>query len=227
MADLEPIPYSDQQIRRILETVRTIAMVGASTNWNRPSYFVMKYLQGKGYRVIPVNPTAAGQMLLGEKVYASLRDIPDKIDMVDMFRAASEAPGVVADAIAIGAKVVWMQLGIRNDAAAATAEAAGLEVIMNRCPKIEFGRLGGELSWSGVNSGIISNRAPQAPTDRKAKPRPLPSANLTYGFETRAIHAGAAPDPVTGARSTPIFQTTAYVFDDVDHAASLFNLHNF
>src|SRR5215831_15881886 len=189
MADLEPIPYSDQQIRHILETVRTIAMVGASTNWNRPSYFVMKYLQGKGYRVIPVNPTAAGQTLLGEKVYASLkdipRDIPDKIDMVDMFRAASEAPAVVADAIAIGAKVVWMQLGIRNDEAAATGEAAGLEIIMNRCPKIEFGRLGGELSWSGVNSGIISNRAPQAPTDRRSKPRPLPSANVSYGFETR------------------------------------------
>src|ERR1700691_3731876 len=172
MADLEPIPYSDAQIRSILERVRTIAMVGASTNWNRPSYFVMKYLQGKGYRVIPVNPTAAGQMLLGETVYASLKDIPDKIDMVDMFRAADAAPGVVADAIAIGATVVWMQLGIRNDEAAATGEAAGLEIIMNRCPKIEFGRLGGELSWSGVNSGIIHNRAPQAPRPRQFKERP-------------------------------------------------------
>jgi O-acetylhomoserine (thiol)-lyase len=227
MADLEPIPYSDQQIRRILETVRTIAMVGASTNWNRPSYFVMKYLQGKGYRVIPVNPGTAGQTLLGETVYPSLRDIPDKVDMVDMFRAADAAPGVVADAIAIGAQVVWMQLGIRNDEAAATGEAAGLEVIMNRCPKIEFGRLGGELSWSGVNSGIIHNRAPQAPRPRPIKEPPAGSHNLSYGFETRAIHAGAAPDPTTGARSTPIYQTTAYVFDDVDHAASLFNLHNF
>jgi O-acetylhomoserine (thiol)-lyase len=227
MADLEPIPYSDQQIRRILSTVRAIAMVGASTNWNRPSYFVMKYLQGKGYRVIPVNPTAAGQTLLGETVYAGLKDIPDKVDMVDMFRAADAAPGVVADAIAIGAKVVWMQLGIRNDEAAAAGEAAGLEIIMNRCPKIEFGRLGGELSRSGVNSGIIQNRAPQAPRPRQFKERPSGSANLTYGFETRAIHAGAAPDPTTGARSTPIYQTTAYVFDDVDHAASLFNLHNF
>src|SRR5215213_2698619 len=117
MADLEPIPYSDQQIRRILEHVRTIAMVGASSNWNRPSYFVMKYLQGKGYRVIPVNPGIAGQELLGETVYASLRDLPpglaEKIDMVDMFRPASEAPDIVADAIAIGAPVVWMQLGIR------------------------------------------------------------------------------------------------------------------
>jgi len=227
MADLAPIPYSDQQIRRVLETVRTIAMVGASSNWNRPSYFVMKYLQGKGYRVIPVNPGIAGQSLLGETVYASLKDIPDKIDMVDMFRAADAAPGVVADAIAIGAKVVWMQLGIRNDEAATTGEAAGLEIIMNRCPKIEFGRLGGELSWSGVNSGIIQNRAPQAPRPRPIKERPAGSANQTFGFETRAIHAGAAPDPTTGARSTPIYQTTAYVFDDVDHAASLFNLHNF
>ena len=227
MTAVDPIPYSDAKIRRILSTVRTIAMVGASSNWNRPSYFVMKYLQGKGYRVIPVNPGTAGQELQGERIYASLRDIPDQIDMVDIFRASDQVGPIVDDAIAIGAKVVWMQLGMRNDEAAARAEAAGLEVIMNRCPKIEFGRLGGELSWSGVNSGIISNRAPQAPTDRKAKPRALPSANVSYGFETRAIHAGAVPDPTTGARTTPIFQTTAYVFDDVDHAASLFNLHNF
>ncbi len=108
-----------------------------------------------------------------------------------------------------------------------TAEAAGIEVIMNRCPKIEFGRLGGELSWSGVNSGIIRNRAPAPPLPRRVKQRPAPPLNLDYGFETRAIHAGAAPDPTTGARATPIYQTTAYVFDDVDHAASLFNLHNF
>jgi predicted CoA-binding protein len=227
MADLEPIPYSDSQIRSILERVRTIALVGASPNWNRPSYFVMKYLIGKGYRVIPVNPGIAGKTLLGEKVYASLRDIPDKVDMVDLFRNPEAAPAVVEDAIAIGAKVFWMQLGVRNDAAAKTAEAAGLEVIMNRCPKIEFGRLGGELSWSGVNSGIILNRPPAPPVQRRVKTRPAPSRNLDYGFETRAIHAGAAPDPTTGARSTPIYHTTAYVFDDVDHAASLFNLHNF
>jgi O-acetylhomoserine (thiol)-lyase len=227
MADLSPIPYSDAKIRSILERVKTIALVGASTNWNRPSYFVMKYLQSKGYRVIPVNPAIAGKTLLGERVYASLRDIPDKVDMVDMFRAPEEAPGVAADAIAIGAKVLWMQLGIRNDEAGATAEAAGLEVIMNRCPKIEFGRLGGELSWSGVNSGIIRNRPAAAPLPRRIKQRPATPHNLSYGFETRAIHAGAAPDPTTGARSTPIYQTTAYVFDDVDHAASLFNLHDF
>jgi O-acetylhomoserine (thiol)-lyase len=227
MTAIEPIPYTDAKIRRILSSVRTIAMVGASTNWNRPSYFVMKYLQGKGYRVIPVNPGAAGQELQGEKVYASLRDIPEQVDMVDIFRASEAVPPIVEDAIAIGAKVVWMQLGIRNDEAAARAEGAGLEVIMNRCPKIEFGRLGGELSWSGVNSGIIRNRAPEPPLARRAKPRPAPTGNTSYGFETRAIHAGASPDPTTGARTTPIYQTTAYVFDDVDHAASLFNLHNF
>jgi O-acetylhomoserine (thiol)-lyase len=227
MSTLDPIPYSDAQLRAILQRVKTIAMVGASSNWNRPSYFVMKYLQGKGYRVIPVNPGIAGQTLLGEPVHASLRDIAEPVDMVDVFRAAREAPAIVEDAIAVGAKVVWMQLGIRNDQAAARAESAGIEVVMNRCPKIEFGRLGGELSWSGVNSGIIRNRPPEAPVARPGKERPAPSHNMTYGFETRAIHAGAAPDPVTGARSTPIYQTTSYVFDDVDHAASLFNLHNF
>src|SRR5882724_1388007 len=227
MSSLDPIPYSDAQLRAILQRVRTIAMVGASSNWNRPSYFVMKYLQGKGYRVIPVNPGIAGETLLGERAYASLRDIPEPVDMVDVFRPARDAPAIVEDAIAIGAKVVWMQLGIHNDAAAAMAERAGIEVIMNRCPKIEFGRLGGELSWSGVNSGIIRNRPPQPPIAKHGRERPAPSHNVNYGFETRAVHAGAAPDPVTGARSTPIYQTTSYVFDDVDHAASLFNLHNF
>src|SRR5437016_198215 len=176
MSQLDPIPYSDAQLRAILARVKTIAMVGASANWNRPSYFVMKYLQGKGYRVIPVNPGIAGQELLGETVYASLRDIPVEaagpIDMVDVFRPAREAPHIVEDAIAIGAPVVWMQLGIRNDAAAARAEAAGIEVIMNRCPKIEFGRLGGELSWGGVNSGIIQNRAPQPPRPRRDREPP-------------------------------------------------------
>jgi O-acetylhomoserine (thiol)-lyase len=223
----DPIPYPDAKLRRILSSIRTIALVGASANWNRPSYFVMRYLQGKGYRVIPVNPGLAGQELLGERVYANLRDIPERIDMAEIFRPSEQVPPIVEDAITIGAPVVWMQLGVRNDEAARRAEAAGLEVVMNRCPKIEYGRLGGELSWSGVNSGIIRNRPPEAPTDRPTKPRELPSQNVTYGFETKAIHAGAAPDPTTGARTTPIFQTAAYVFNDVDHAASLFNLHNF
>jgi O-acetylhomoserine (thiol)-lyase len=227
MNDVDLATYSDAQIRSILQRVHTIALVGASSNWNRPSYFVMKYLQSKGYRVIPVNPGTAGQTLLGETIYASLRDIPDAIDMVDVFRASDAVVPIVNDAIAIGAKVVWMQLGVRNDEAAAIARQAGLEVIMNRCPKIEYGRLGGELSWSGVNSKIIRNRPAEAPTVRRDKPRTLPVQNIEYGFDTLAIHAGAQPDPVTGARSTPIYQTTSYVFEDVDHAASLFNLHNF
>ena len=150
--------YDDDYVRAILKKVRVIAMVGASPNWNRPSYFAMKYLQGKGFRVIPVNPVAAGQEVLGEKVHASLKDIPDKVDMVDVFRASAVAGPIADDAIAIGAKVLWMQLGVRNDAAAARAEAAGLEVVMNRCPKIEYARLNAELGWHGFNSGIITSK---------------------------------------------------------------------
>ena len=227
MTDLAPISYSDAKLRAILRDAHTIAMVGASANWNRPSHLVMKYLQLKGYRVIPVNPGLAGQMLNGERAYASLRDIPEPVDVVDVFRNAAQVPPIVDDAIAIGAKVIWLQLGIRNEEAARHAEEAGLEVVQDRCMKIEYGRLGGELSWSGVDSGIISNRPVAAPNRPPAREQNLPGANLAYGFETRAIHAGASPDPTTRARSTPIYQTTAYVFDDVEHAASLFNLHNF
>jgi uncharacterized protein len=150
--------YSDQYLRSILQSVRTIAMVGASEHWNRPSFFAMKYLQDKGYRVIPVNPQAKGEAILGEKVYADLAEIPDKIDMVDIFRRAEAVPAIVDQAIKQGAKVVWMQLGVRHDAAAAKAEAGGLKVVMNRCPKIEYSRLNGELAWSGVNTGIISSK---------------------------------------------------------------------
>lgn len=150
--------YPDALIKSLLRSVKTIAMVGASPNWNRPSYFAMKYLQDKGYRVIPVNPGAVGQEILGEKVYASLREIPEKVDMVDIFRASEFAPPIADDAIAIGAKVLWMQLGVRNDAAADKAEKAGLTVVMNRCPKIEYGRLSGELGWHGFNSGVISSK---------------------------------------------------------------------
>jgi len=150
--------YDDPYLREILRSVRVIAMVGASPHWNRPSYFAMKYLQEKGFRVIPVNPKAAGETILGEQVYGSLTEIPDKIDMVDVFRNSAAAGPVVDDAIRIGAKVVWMQLGVRNDEAAARAEAAGLKVVMNRCPKIEYSRLHGELAWSGVNTGIISSK---------------------------------------------------------------------
>ena len=155
---MEHESYSDAYLRGILNGVRTIAMVGASEHWNRPSFFAMKYLQDKGYRVIPVNPQAKGEAILGEKVYADLAEIPDKIDMVDIFRRAEAVPAIVDEAIEKGAKVVWMQLGVRHDAAAAKAEAAGLKVVMNRCPKIEYSRLNGELAWSGVNTGIISSK---------------------------------------------------------------------
>lgn len=150
--------YAANYLRDILSSVKTIAMVGASPDWNRPSYFVMKFLQQKGYRVIPINPKAAGQVVLGEKVLPDLAALPGPVDMVDMFRAASAAPEIAAAAIANGAKVLWMQIGVRHDEAAATAEAAGLRVVMNRCPKIEYGRLSGELGWSGVNTGVISSK---------------------------------------------------------------------
>ena len=150
--------YADGLIRAILRRVRTIAMVGASARWNRPSYFAMKYLQEKGYRVVPVNPREAGGSILGETAYADLADIPDPVDMVQVFRCADAMMPIAEQAVAIGAKVLWMQLGVRNDGAAALAERAGLRVVMNRCPKIEYGRLSGEIGWLGVNTRVVSSR---------------------------------------------------------------------
>ncbi len=153
-----PLAYDDDYIRGILRRTRVIAMPGASTSWNRPSYFVMKYLQRKGYRVIPVNPRAAGQEILGEPVVGSLGEIGSPVDMVDIFRNSEAAGPITDEAIEIGAKAVWMQIGVRNDEAAARAADAGLDVVMDRCPKIEFSRLCGELSWLGMNSGVISSK---------------------------------------------------------------------
>lgn len=157
--------YSDELLKGILKSVRTIAMVGASPNWVRPSSFAMKYLQGKGFRVIPVNPGHAGKEILGQSVYASLSDIPEPFDMVDIFRT-SEAVGPIMDeaiglAEAKGISVVWMQLGVVNEEAAKKGLAAGLNVIMDRCPKIEYARLFGELGWAGINTGIISSKRPK------------------------------------------------------------------
>lgn len=154
--------YDDSYISGILNSVKTIAMVGASANDVRPSWFAMKYLLGKGFRVIPVNPGQAGKEILGQKVYARLADIPEPVDMVDIFRSSDAAPGVVEEALKLDPlpKVVWMQLTVRHDGAAALAEAAGLKVVMNRCPKIEYARLAGEIGWSGVNSGIMSSKKP-------------------------------------------------------------------
>ena len=150
--------YPDEFLKKTLGRARAIAVVGASANWNRPSFFVMKYLQAKGFRIIPVNPKEAGNEILGEKVHASVADIPGPIDMVDVFRNSQEAGAICDEAIAKGAKIVWMQIGVRNDAAARRAEKAGLTVVMNRCPKIEHSRLYGELSWGGFNSGVISSK---------------------------------------------------------------------
>jgi len=152
--------YSDDYIRGILNTVKTIAMVGASEKENRPSYFAFKYLLERGYRMIPVNPGHAGQEILGQRIYGQLADIPEPIDMVDIFRAAKYALPIVGEALALKPRpqVIWMQLGIRNDEAAALAEANGLKVVMNRCPKIEYGRLSAEIAWMGVNTRTISSK---------------------------------------------------------------------
>jgi uncharacterized protein len=156
--------YTDEYIAGILGRARTIAMVGASATSNRPSYFAMKYLLGKGYRVIPVNPGLAGQEILGQPVFAALADVPPPVDIVDIFRSSAAALEITREAIRLkeelGIKIVWMQLGVRNGEAAAEAEAAGLLVVMNRCPKIEYGRLSGEIGWAGVNAGGISSKRP-------------------------------------------------------------------
>jgi predicted CoA-binding protein len=152
--------YSPDYIRDILKSVKTIALVGASANEVRPSYFVLKYLLDKGYDVIPINPGLAGQSLLGQTVYASLKDVPKPIDMVDIFRNSEAAGPVTEEALSLDPKpkVIWMQLSVRNDEAAAKAEAQGVQVVMNRCPKMEYGKLSGEWAWVGGNSGIISSR---------------------------------------------------------------------
>ncbi len=152
--------YDDAYIRGILNTVKTIAVVGVSPKVVRPSYFVFKYLLERGYRMIPVNPAQAGDELLGQRIYATLADIPEPVDMVDIFRNADAALGVVREALMLHPKpsVIWMQLGVRNDEAAKLAEDAGLKVVMNRCPKIEYGRLSSEISWMGVNSRTLSSK---------------------------------------------------------------------
>ena len=152
--------YADSYIRGILNTVKTIAMVGISPKDNRPSYFAFKYLLDRGYRMIPVNPGQAGKDILGQKVYATLSDIPEAIDMVDIFRASKFARPIVEEALTLTPKprVIWMQLTVRDDEAAKRAEGAGLQVVMNRCPKIEYGRLSSEISWMGVNSRTLSSK---------------------------------------------------------------------
>lgn len=212
----------DFKIASILSQTRTIAIIGATDNWKRPAYFVMKYMQKQGYKIIPVNPRYAGSKILGEICYARLDDIPDKIDMVDVFRRSSEAAEFARQAAVIGARFLWLQIGIICAEAEQIAQASGIQIIMDRCPKIEHSRLSGLLGLGGFYSGLISSH--------RGTVSPPPVAARDGGFthshhlETLAVHAGTRPDAATGARQTPIYQTTAFAFDDADHAASLYNL---
>jgi uncharacterized protein len=180
--------YDDTYIRGILATVKTIAVVGVSANVSRPSYFVFKYLLERSYRMIPVNPGLAGQHLLGRLAYATLTDIPEPIDMVDVFRASQHVLPIVVEALQVQPRprVIWMQLGIRNDEAAALAEANGLKVVMNRCPKIEYGRLSSEISWMGVNSRTL--------TAKRTKPPPRGVQRLSLDRVTMAGGTTAAAE---------------------------------
>ncbi|MEP1931014.1 MAG: CoA-binding protein [Roseibium sp.] len=154
--------YSDTYIKGILDDVKTVAMIGASANSVRPSYFVLKYLLSKGYDVWPINPGQAGKEILGQKVYSSLEELPDTPDMIDIFRNSEAAGQVIDQVIASGdlPKVIWLQLSVHHDEAAERAEQAGIKMVMNRCPKIEYGRLSGEIGWAGVNSKTISSKRP-------------------------------------------------------------------
>jgi len=150
-----------QTLRRVLQNHRTIAVVGLSADWFRPSYFAAKYMQENGYRIIPVNPKYTE--ILGETCYPSLKDIPHPVDIVDVFRKPADTPAIAQESVDIGAKVFWLQLGVINPDAQAIAENAGLTVVVDRCVKIEHARLFGGLGWFGVNTGVISSRRPQAP----------------------------------------------------------------
>ena len=184
--------YPDAYIRGILNTVKTIAMVGLSPKDNRPSYFAFKYLLERGYHMIPVNPGQAGKEILGQKVYAKLADIPEPVDMVDIFRASQYAPGVVKEALALKPRpqVIWMQLGVRNDEAARLAEEAGVKVVMNRCPKIEYGRLSSEIAWMGVNTRTLSSKKAQ-----------LSGRGIQRMSLNRTTLAGAATEAATRAEA--------------------------
>ena len=187
--------YPDSYIRGILNTVKSIAMVGISPKDNRPSYFAFKYLLERGYRMIPVNPGQAGKDILGQKVYARLSDIPEPVDMVDIFRASEHALAVTKEALTLSPRpaVIWMQLSVRNDEAAALAEAAGVKVVMDRCPKIEYGRLSSEISWIGVNSRTLSSK--RAPLLGKGVQRLSLNRDTMAGGSTRAATRANKSDP--------------------------------
>jgi len=186
--------YDDSYIRGILNTVKTIAMVGASEKDNRPSYFAFKYLLERGYNMIPVNPGQAGHEMLGRKVFAKLSDVPEPIDMVDIFRAAQFALPIVQEALALKPRprVIWMQLGVRNDEAAKLAEDNGLKVVMNRCPKIEYGRISSEIAWMGVNTRTLSAKKAKLGSgiQRMALDRTIMAGGSTQAADRAAQKAG-------------------------------------
>jgi len=188
--------YDDSYIREILNSVKTIAMVGASPVNVRPSYFAFKYLAQRGYDMIPVNPGQVGKSLMGRPFVASLKEIERPVDMVDIFRNSEVALPIVKEALAMEPrpKVIWMQLGVRNDEACALAEAAGLKVVMNRCPKIEYGRLSSEISWMGVNSRTLS-----------AKRAPLPTQGMRLSLNRVSLGGGgtAAADQAARQKGDP------------------------
>jgi predicted CoA-binding protein len=189
--------YDDSYIRGILTSVKSIAMVGASPVNVRPSYFAFKYLAERGYDMIPINPGQVGKSLVGKPFVASLRDIGRPVDMVDIFRNSDHAMAVVEEALALPVppRVIWMQLGVRNDAAAAKAEAAGIKVVMNRCPKIEYGRLSSEIQWMGVNSRTLS-----------ARRAPAPTSNMRLSLDRTSVGGGttaAADRAATGKNDLP------------------------
>ena len=181
--------YDDSYIRGILNTVKTLAMVGASAKDNRPSYFAFKYLAERGYNMIPINPGLGGKELLGRKIYGRLAEVPEPIDMIDIFRASKYALPVVQEALTLNPKprVIWMQLGIRNDEAAALAEANGMKVVMNRCPKIEYGRLSSEIGWIGVNSRTLSSKRAQI-FGKGVQRMSLNRATIGGGAAARVVH---------------------------------------
>jgi predicted CoA-binding protein len=187
--------YPDSYIRGILNTVKSIAMVGVSANASRPSYFAFKYLLERGYHMIPVNPGLAGQELLGQKIYAKLADIPEPLDMVDIFRASRYALAIVQEALALDPcpQVIWMQLGVRSNEAADLAEKSGLKVVMNRCPKIEYGRLSSEIAWMGVNTRTLTARKPQL-FGRGIQRMALNRVTVAGGSTDAAMHAQKSED---------------------------------
>ena len=154
----ENIIYEDHYIRSILDNTKTIAMIGLSSSWQRPSYFVAKYLLDRGYKVYPVNPREVGKKILNQKVYSSVFEINENIDMVDIFRKSNDVDLIIDDIIKIKPSTIWMQIGVINFKAAKLAKINKIDVVMNKCPKIEYGRLSGELSWAGINSGVFHNK---------------------------------------------------------------------